>query len=458
MPRYTRLTLNQSSSPNTTPNPVRLILVGSGIFFVVCAILYNPLTVNAAVKLARMIAHRPGIQIPIATYVLRMQAIYLVIGVALFALGQMVDRIATLRSIVTRTWAQKLILALIAFILPLATLEVALRPFAPKLSKSTSLFMKDDDLGWRMRPGAREEWGDVTVQINGKGLRGTELPYEKPDDTYRILYLGDSVTFGFGIADHKATFPYLIADHLGRDSEFGKMTVETINAGCGGYSPWQELIFLSREGYQYDPDLVLVGFVLNDVTEKFHLVKFGGQDEGYQLTNSYYSWFDKLLSRSGLAYQVRNITREIKAKQKLGDDLQLGAVKQEILDVETLMKDPDREHVNVAWNITLMNLLDLVTYCREREIGVGLVTFPFAVQLHAPAELSAPQTRIQEWAADHRVAMLDLLPVLSGHTGIAPDSASALFIDHDHLSLRGHEIAANAIAEFVREKFGSRSR
>ena len=48
-----------------------------------------------------------------------------------------------------------------------------------------------------MRPGWTGDEFEAPVTINSKGLRNPEIPYEKPANTYRILALGDSWTFGF---------------------------------------------------------------------------------------------------------------------------------------------------------------------------------------------------------------------------------------------------------------------
>lgn len=79
--------------------------------------------------------------------------------------------------------------------------------------------------------------------------------------------------------------------------------VETINASVSGYSPWQQAIYLQNEGLRYAPDVVVVAFVLNDATEKFELLRFGGAWEGWQLSRSFSSV--DLVSRI-----VREVNRE----------------------------------------------------------------------------------------------------------------------------------------------------
>ena len=93
-----------------------------------------------------------------------------------------------------------------AVFLPISILELSLRPFF-ELKTKTTIFVRDDVLGWRLRPNSNDIWGGVRVKINGKGLRGPELAYSKPPDVLRILYLGDSVTFGYTLNSYTETFP-----------------------------------------------------------------------------------------------------------------------------------------------------------------------------------------------------------------------------------------------------------
>ncbi len=108
-----------------------------------------------------------------------------------------------------------------AIAVPLALLELALRPFAAASEPLPTIFLRDDTPGWRLKPNAEDLWGNVRVRVNGKGLRGPELDYAKPSGVSRILYLGDSVAFGFMIQRWEQTFPHLVQDDTRRGKCLG---------------------------------------------------------------------------------------------------------------------------------------------------------------------------------------------------------------------------------------------
>ena len=434
---------------NATPRPIaRTLLLLAGVFFLLCAALYNQWLVALAVRAFRSIGNGGAPEMPDTGDVRTMQLAYLVVGLILIGLSWLSTRVAPLDRLLRRDRAEKVTLAVLVLLVPITALELSLRPFAPMLSKTTSLFVRDDTLGWRMLPNMEDSWGDVVVRTNNRGLRGPDVAYEKPPGTRRILYLGDSVTFGYMVERYPDTYPFvvgsLIADSTG-------IEVETVNAGVGGYSPWQQYLYLEREGIKYDPDIVVLSFVLNDVTEKFRLVEYGGSDESNQLQHSYYSWIDRFLARSGLAYQVQNITRKVKARRLLGEDLRLGAVKQQALDVEKLITHPDQENVQLAWRITLENVAKIADLCAERDIAFLLVAFPFRVQVYDGPEMSAPQEPLVSWAEDLGVAHLDLLPILDEHRVLDRIHPEEMFLDEDHLTVRGHKLCARAIADRILE-------
>lgn len=100
----------------------------------------------------------------------------------------------------------------------------------------------------------------VPVAINYHGLRDRDYPYEKPKDVTRILMVGDSLTFGFGVKAED-TFTKIIERELNKK---GTGKYEVINAGVGNYNTEQELAYFVTEGFRYHPDYVVLGWYIND--------------------------------------------------------------------------------------------------------------------------------------------------------------------------------------------------
>ncbi len=417
-----------------------------------CALLYNEWFVTGASQILHARLER-AFKIPSPIDIRWMQVAYVVAAAVFFGAAYVVGSSARLDRLTRRAGIQKLLLVLTAAFVCIYTLECALRPFAAQLKKGTSLFVKDDELGWRLRANATESWDGVVMRTNARGLRGPEVPYDR-GNAPRIMYLGDSVTIGYRIARDEDTWPFaleaILEQELGRD-------VESVNASVDGYSPWQQRIYLENEGVRYAPDLVVVGFVLNDVTERFQLQRFGGTQEGYQLTNSYYSWLDKLLARSGLVYQVRNITREVKARRRLGEDPRLGAVQQQLVEVRTLVDKPNSPGVVQAWEFVFDELDAIRATCIQRDMDLAIVIFPFAFQFADPDSLSAPQRTLSNWAQANGVPVFDLLPSLYRFKNDNSVPADSLFFDDDHPTVYGSHIIADTLAAFVGDLLKARS-
>jgi lysophospholipase L1-like esterase len=118
----------------------------------------------------------------------------------------------------------------------------------------------DATRGFRHRPGLRATYGRTDVSINEIGLRDDPIA-PKADGEYRIVAVGDSVTFGWGVP-RADTFTEQLERDLAR--RLGR-PVTVINGGVGGYNSVQELAFLREDGLRLSPDLVLLVYVYNDV-------------------------------------------------------------------------------------------------------------------------------------------------------------------------------------------------
>jgi hypothetical protein len=104
------------------------------------------------------------------------------------------------------------------------------------------------------------------IAINSKGLRDREYAHLKPQGTRRILCLGDSFTFGYGVQADE-TFAKVLERAFAADS-MDDGAWEVINAGVPGTGTAYQLAYLQLEGHNYDPDFVLLSFCgKNDFTD-----------------------------------------------------------------------------------------------------------------------------------------------------------------------------------------------
>lgn len=114
-------------------------------------------------------------------------------------------------------------------------------------------------LGWKPKANVRDDeaFGGKRLTTNARGLRGSrDYAYEKPAGVFRIVVLGDSFTFGEEVGDD---------DVYAHQLEGRLSGVEVVNLGVHGYGHDQMLLYLKEEGLRYRPDLVLLGFISDDM-------------------------------------------------------------------------------------------------------------------------------------------------------------------------------------------------
>ena len=156
-----------------------------------------------------------------------------------------------------------LALLITSTVLALALSEAALRVMGLEplyVSPERDRFWKYDPLlGWAHEPGQEGIFETpefrTNVRINAEGLRDRSHPYSRPDGRQRILVLGDSFAWGYGVEESER-----FSQRLEQD-----LDVEVINAGVSGYSTDQELLWYENEGIKYDTDLVILVLAGNDV-------------------------------------------------------------------------------------------------------------------------------------------------------------------------------------------------
>ena len=122
-------------------------------------------------------------------------------------------------------------------------------------------FVADPVRGLRLGENYDGWFAGVPVHTNALGFRSTRDDHlRKASGTFRILVLGDSVTFGHG-AVHD--YPSLLEPLLKQWRP--EVDWQVWNLGVPGYNTGQELAQLLELGPAYQPDLVVVGFFINDI-------------------------------------------------------------------------------------------------------------------------------------------------------------------------------------------------
>lgn len=111
---------------------------------------------------------------------------------------------------------------------------------------------------WRGKPNAE----DYEFKLNSQGFKDVEFTVKKDPQTYRVLGIGDSFTFG--VVPYPDNYLTVLEEQL---NQAGKR-VEIINMGIPGMGPRDYLSILSNEGLELKPDRVLLSFFIgNDFSD-----------------------------------------------------------------------------------------------------------------------------------------------------------------------------------------------
>jgi HEAT repeat protein len=249
-------------------------------------------------------------------------------------------------------------------------------------------------------------WPPGAYPFNADGVRDRVHAEEHPAGTWRLVFLGDSVTFGLGIEPREA-FPQVVQARL---DERGARA-EVFNVSLTGWHTRQHRLAYARIVRRYRPDQVLLAICLNDIAEMQNVMH--GPPPALAL------W---LHGRSAL---VR---------------LLIAAPQREIHSIQLLCTRPN-DPINVEAKARFFTELDALWQEVSRDgARFGLVVIPFAFQLRSDAPPPLPQREILSFAERRGIPSLDLLDALR-----SAGRETEMFWDQSHLTPRGARRAAETI-------------
>lgn len=266
--------------------------------------------------------------------------------------------------------------------------------------------------------------------INALGLRDKDYSPHKPENCVRVLILGDSFTFGSGVADNDSIFPELLEKKLNEEfSQKGK-TIEILNGGISGSLTNQWVDLLEKVKYSFKPDIIQIVFFLRDGTRTSSMGGFFGpiRDE---LKNK---------NQMSVLYQYSYVFR---VYQDFMDRNYLSEKYSKSLN-ESYLGGPLQTE---EWEIAKENIRKIKTIGDQLNSTVSLVVFPILVELNDNYPFQKINNLVVDFALQSNLQTHNLLPAFKGKNG--PDLWVSPFDQHPNTL--GHEIAANSILPFLRQ-------
>jgi lysophospholipase L1-like esterase len=335
--------------------------------------------------------------------------------------------------------------AAVAVLVSFGICELAARavfPAPPNSARQPQVaYVYDEEL--RYVPLASQQgWvDDGLVTINSQGFRGRPAASPKPEGQYRIVFIGDSVTFGRGVNDDE-TFPAR-AEALLRE-RFPHMAVDVINAGVDGYNTRQAVGRLRRLLPDLQPDLVLLGFYSNDVSDAVE-----GNDSGTRIAGSPQEgrvmYINPSLASSWSARlrQSRAIHAAARGLRRLTGQGEWSLARF-TLEMD-LLNGRDSAELDHRWAIVADQYEELRQLAADSGFRVGVVILPCQEQVEGQFPNARYQVRVRQIAEPLAFQVIDPLPRLAAQA----DTGQNLFIayDRNHPSAAGHRIIADAIVD-----------
>lgn len=347
-------------------------------------------------------------------------------------------------------------------------------------------------LGWVNMPnvsGRIQPWRFLPASVyrthNSNGLRSTrEISYDKPAGIKRIMLIGDSYFWGYGVNDQEVLSEVL--------QQMVGSNIEIINGAVTGYGTDQEFLWLVSEGMKYKPDLVICGMFpdndLEDITTsilanrypkpyytlvgsglKLHNVPVPDiqslREKEFAAAKSGFKRLKKFLRHNLHTYQL------IVGKLNTIPSLRKLFLKTGLAD-DTSMLYEQLPHYNLTDRAAIENLSDAILLemnrvCEKNNALFLLCFIPVKEQTqHAPPlyddyhgkdsdslksqneENSVNSSYLHRFTENNNIAFLDFLPIVRKYHR----EGKALYYlgkEDFHWNALGHKVAAEAIRDYL---------
>jgi lysophospholipase L1-like esterase len=329
----------------------------------------------------------------------------------------------------------------LSFIFLLVAVEIAIRLALPHVSsldlfvatpqqkeqvanaKQATIFEGDPLLLWRLKPNLDHVVWDFTVlSTNSQGFRADYSIGAKQTGTFRIICVGDSVTFGYRVPvvwPEKPTeydpswlpYPMLLEKALREANPERK--IEVIAMALPGYTSHQGLAWLDRDIDTLKPDLLIVSFGWNDVSLS------DAADRETIRTN----WYAVAVRWSiDHSQALAHATKWLRSRSF-----------QRLAEARPVARVPEQEFLN--------NMLAIVRLGKEHGAGSIVIAAPYRDSVTNPREaasMSRYRIALRSFAGQNRIPFLEITEL----TEAAHPANAGWFGELIHPNHMGHRLIA----------------
>jgi hypothetical protein len=281
---------------------------------------------------------------------------------------------------------------------------------------------------------------DITFNTNSQGFRNLkDISLRKPEGVKRIIFIGDSFTFGWGVGDPE-TFAYLFEQGLNSK----RRQVEVVNAAVYGFDIDEYRILFDRM-LKFNPDIIYIGFCLeNDFN---YTVRCGATIKE-----------ELRAERKNMAFYIREYINSLHIVSLIRDRLYILfpsvrsiMLKSGVNNKRDIFLKEYPVSLKLLLKETQNSLAEMNNICKARNIKFVVILIPLREQVYCRSALNAfkdydaerPNQAIIDILKANKIHYIDLLPQFLNVSGA---SAERLYFDSDpHLTKAGHMLTAEIL-------------
>ena len=267
----------------------------------------------------------------------------------------------------------------------------------------------------------RKNWNVKFANLNSLGYRDHEFSVEKRRNFFRILAVGHSLTYGEGIKQIDDVYTELLEKRLNRGNN--NITYEVLNIAQKGKNVNNYLSILKSQGLSFQPDLVMIGFYINDIE-----MDKSRRPRNYILPEPLH-W---LLSRVSYVYCYIYYRYDGWKNKKSYMDYYL-----EYSSIDS----KDWKRFALLWK-------EIVDLCKRKNIRTLVVILPHLGMLNDDHPLIPVYENVERLSKNNGALVLNLFPALKGYK----PSDLWVGISDSHPNEKAHQLFAKEIFRFIEEE------